>query len=166
VGIALAALEGADIGRVAAMGVLHDGHETRISDVPSVGRAYITSKPPEVISGDQTAGMPEPVAEVFRDLVAEFEAAETMEAKVARDADKLETLLQAAEYAALGHDTEPWQETSVNALRTESAKKLAEAIMSGSPHGWWRPYAASYPELRAAAQARSRREDPPQRARS
>jgi 5'-deoxynucleotidase YfbR-like HD superfamily hydrolase len=161
VGIALAALEGADIGRVAAMGVLHDGHEARLGDVPSVGRAYITSQRPEVISANQTADMPDPVAKVFQDLVAEFEAAETIEAKVARDADKLETLLQAAEYAALGHDTEPWQETSVGSLRTDSARQLAEAILTGSPHGWWRPFAASYQELRAAAQARARRQQPP-----
>src|SRR5262249_38641238 len=35
-GIMLAALEGADVGRTAALCLLHDAHETRIGDVPSV----------------------------------------------------------------------------------------------------------------------------------
>lgn len=166
VGIALAALEGADVGRVSALGLLHDAHETRIGDVPSVGRAYITSARPEAITAHQTAAMPDAVSKVFQDLVIEYEACETLEAKVAHDADKIETLLMAAEYAAQGHDTEPWQETSITALRTASAQQLAQAIISGSPHGWWSPFAASYHELRSAAQERSRREAPPQRARN
>lgn len=165
VGIALAALEGADVGRTAAMCMLHDAHETRIGDIPSVGRAYITSARPEAISAHQTAAMPDVIARVYQDLTIEYEAGETLEAKVARDADKIETLLQAAEYAAQGHDTEPWRETSVTALRTPAAQQLAQAITSGSPHGWWSPFAASYHELRAAAQGRARQQEAPERLR-
>ncbi len=165
VGIVLATLEGADVGRTAAMCAIHDGHESRIGDVPSVGRAYITSAVPEAISAHQTAAMPDALSRTFQDLVAEYEAGETLESHVARDADKIETLLQAAEYAAQGYDTEPWRETSVTALRTDSAKQLAQAITSGSPDAWWSPFAASYHELRAAAQGRSRRQDPPERLR-
>ena len=156
VGMALAALEGADVGRTAALGLLHDSPETRIGDVPSVGRAYVSTQRPEVVSADQTAGMPNDVGKVFQDLVAEYEAAETLEARVARDADKIESLLQAVEYQAQGHDTRPWQETSVAALRTDSARQLARAIISADPHGWWSAFAASYHELRAGAKGRFR----------
>ena len=166
VGIMLASMEGADVGRTAAMCAIHDGHETRIGDVPSVGRAYITSAVPEAINAHQTAAMPDVMAKVFQDLVVEFEAAETLESRVARDADKIETLLQAAEYAAQGYDTEPWRETSVAALRTDSAKQLAQAITTGSPDAWWSPFAASYHELRAAAQGRSRKQEPPENVRA
>jgi 5'-deoxynucleotidase YfbR-like HD superfamily hydrolase len=76
-------------------------------------------------------------------------------AQVARDADKLETLLQAIEYQAQGHDTTAWQETSIAALRTETAKQLAQAITAADPQ-WWSAFAASYRELRASAQGRSR----------
>ena len=154
--MALAALEGADVGRTAALGLLHDSPETRIGDVPSVGRAYVSTQRPEVVSADQTAGMPNDVGKVFQDLVAEYEAAETLEARVARDADKIESLLQAVEYQAQGHDTRPWQETSVAALRTDSARQLARAIISADPHGWWSAFAASYHELRAGAKGRFR----------
>jgi 5'-deoxynucleotidase YfbR-like HD superfamily hydrolase len=160
-GLVLAVVEGADVGRVAALTLLHDSHESRIGDVPSVGRAYITSAAPEAVSAHQTAAMPNDVAKVLQDLKAEYEAAETIEARVARDADKLETLLQAMEYQAQGHNTAAWQETSIDALRTDSAKQLAQAINSADPHGWWSAFAASYRELRASAQERARRLEPP-----
>ena len=159
-GLVLAVAEGADVGRTAALCLMHDTHETRIGDVPSVGRAYVTSAAPEAVSAHQTAAMPNDVAKVLQDLKAEYEAGETTEARVARDADKLETLLQAMEYQAQGHDTSAWQETSIDALRTDSAKQLAQAITSADPHGWWSAFAASYRELRASAQDRARRLEP------
>jgi putative hydrolases of HD superfamily len=155
IGMALAAIEGADVGHTSALCLLHDAHETRIGDVPSVGRAYVTTAAPEAVSSHQTAGMPDAAAKAFQELTAEFEAGQTIEAQVARDADKLETLLQAIEYQAQGHDTTAWQETSIAALRTETAKQLAQAITAADPQ-WWSAIAASYRELRASAQGRSR----------
>jgi putative hydrolase of HD superfamily len=155
VGMALAAIEGADVGHTAAMCLLHDAHETRIGDVPSVGRAYVTTAAPEAISAHQTSAMPDAAAKAFQELTAEFEAGQTIEAQVARDADKLETLLQAVEYQAQGHDTTAWQETSIAALRTDAAKQLAHAITATDPQ-WWSAFAASYRELRATAQGRTR----------
>jgi putative hydrolases of HD superfamily len=137
-----------------AMCLLHDAHETRIGDVPSVGRAYVTTAAPEAISAHQTSGMPNAAANAFQELTAEFEAGQTIEAQVARDADKLETLLQAVEYQAQGHDTAAWQETSIGALRTGAAKQLAQAI-SATDRQWWSAFAASYRELRASAQGRA-----------
>src|SRR6266496_6322935 len=83
-GIALAALEGADVGRTAALCLLHDVHETRIGDVPSVGRAYVTTAVPEAVVAHQTSAMPDAVAKVFQDLVAEYEAEETVESQLAQ----------------------------------------------------------------------------------
>lgn len=156
VGTLLAAMEGADVGRTTALGLLHDAHETRIGDVPSVGRAYMTTAAPEAISAHQTAAMPDEVAKVFQSLTAEYEAGETIESQLAHDADKIETLLQAIEYQAQGHDTSAWRMTSVEALRTEAAKQLAQTINASDPHTWWSAFAASYHELRASAQGRAR----------
>jgi putative hydrolases of HD superfamily len=157
VGIALATLEGADVGRTAALCLLHDAHETRIGDVPSVGRAYVTTAVPEAVSAHQTATMPDKVAKVFQDLVAEYEAEETIESRVAHDADKIETLIQAVEYQAQGRDTSAWRETSVAALRTESGQELAQTIGSADPR-WWSVFAASYRELRASTRGQARRQ--------
>jgi putative hydrolases of HD superfamily len=157
VGIALAALESADPGRTAALCLMHDVHETRIGDVPSVGRAYVTTAIPEAVTAHQTSGMPDEIAKTLQELTAEYEAAETLESKVAHDADKVETLLQAAEYETQGYATEPWRDTSIQALRTESAKQLAQAIVTSDPRSWWTAYAASYHELRASTRARQER---------
>jgi hypothetical protein len=55
-------------------------------------------------------------------------------------------------------DTGPWRETSINALRTDAARQLAQAINSTEPSAWWAAFAASYHELRASAQGRSRQQ--------
>lgn len=153
VGITLAAMEGADVGRTAALCLLHDAHETRIGDVPSVGRAYVTTAAPEAVTAHQTSAMPDAAAKVVQDIVAEYEANETPEARLAHDADKIETLLQAMEYQARGHDAAAWRDTSLAALRTDAGRQLAQAIGSADPHGWWAAFAASYAELRASTRA-------------
>lgn len=159
VGIMLAAMEGADPGRTAALCLLHDAHETRIGDVPSVGRAYVTTAAPEAVSVHQTSAMPEAVAKVMQDIVAEYEATETLESRLAHDADKIDTFLQAIEYQGQGFDTEPWKETSLSALRTDSGRQLAQAIGAADPR-WWSAFAASYHELRASTRARPRKNRP------
>jgi putative hydrolase of HD superfamily len=153
-GIVLAGLAGADVGHTAALCLVHDMAETRIGDQPSVARAYVTTAVPEAVAAHQAAGMPTDMAKIIQQLVAEFEAGETLEARLARDADKIETLLQAAEYAAQGYDTSAWRETSIEALRTEEGKQLARAIDSAGPGSWLAPFQASYHELRASAKSR------------
>jgi len=59
VGTILAALAGADAGRTALLCLLHDSPETRIGDIPSVGRAYVSTAKPEAVSQQQTATMPD-----------------------------------------------------------------------------------------------------------
>ena len=147
VAVALAVMEGADIGRTVAMDVLHDTAETRISDIASVSRAYLTAARPEAVSAHQTNGMPDEVKETYRDLVAEFEAGQTLEARCARDADKLELLATAREYERQGYDTAEWQQTSLEALRTKSGQWLGQAIMTTSPV-WWKAFADSYHEIK------------------
>ena len=154
-GMVVASLEGADPNRTAALAVFHDAHETRIGDVPAVGRAYITTAKPEAITVHQTSGLPDDMGKLFQDLTGEYEARETPESRAARDADKLETLLQAIEYGEQGYKTEAWVKTSLEALRTESAKQLAQAILTADPAAWWAAFAASYHELRASSKGRS-----------
>jgi hypothetical protein len=51
------------------------------------------------------------------------------------------------------YGSEPWQDTSIQALRTESAKQLAQAITTTDARGWWMSFALSYHELRASTRA-------------
>lgn len=134
----LAMMEGGDPGRAALLALFHDSQETRTGDVPYVAHPYVTVAAPAVVTADQTAAFPTPMASNVRELVAEFEAGETTEAQAARDADKLECLVQALEYRAQGNgDTQDWIDTSLSALRTASAKRLAETALEQPPRSWW-----------------------------
>ena len=153
-GIMLAALHGADVGRTAMLCLLHDAPETRVGDIPSIGRAYVSTMKAEAVASHQAASLPDVAGHVVQDLVQEYEAEDTVEAQLAHDADKIETLLQAREYQAQGqHHTEPWQESSVAALKTELGRRLAESIEATDPEEWWKAFAQSYRELRRTSRA-------------
>jgi 5'-deoxynucleotidase YfbR-like HD superfamily hydrolase len=69
--------------------------------------------------------------------VAEYEMAETQEARCARDADKLDCLLQAREYQEQGHsNVQPWIDSSLAALTSASAKQLAHEAMAQNSLDW------------------------------
>jgi putative hydrolase of HD superfamily len=145
IGHLLAVLEGADPARTALLCLFHDTQETRVGDIPSVGQRYLTAASNEQITSDQVAALPAEVGQAVREVVAEYEARTSLEAQVARDADKLECLIQAREYEAQGYaNVTPWVETSAAALRTVSAKRLAEACQQVPPSEWWRPFVEAY----------------------
>lgn len=140
IGMMLAAMEGADPARVSMMCVLHDTQESRITDIPHIAKRYLTAAPNTTVTADQVAACPPEVADVITAAVAEYEAGETLEAVVARDADKLECLVQAVEYRHQGIDNvQRWIDSSLAALRTPSANRLADAALSGQPLAWLEP---------------------------
>jgi putative hydrolases of HD superfamily len=155
-GMILAAIDGADVGRTTTLCLFHDAHETRIGDVPSVGRAYVTTATPEAVTAHQASGVADNAAKMLMDLTGEYEANETAEARLAHDADKIETLLQAIEYQAQGYDTTGWRETSLAALRTEAGQQLAQAISATGSLEWFAPFQQSYAELRSSTRAARR----------
>ncbi|MEV5746430.1 HD domain-containing protein [Actinoallomurus sp. NPDC052308] len=130
----LAALEGASPERAILLSLFHDSQETRLTDLPYLAKRYVTRMPNEQVTADQVRGLPAPVADLITGSVAEYEQRTSLEARCARDADKLECLLQAIEYRDQGHHTiQPWIDSSLAALQTPSGKKLAdEALATGS----------------------------------
>lgn len=136
-GMMIASMEGADPTRTAMLCVLHDTSETRIGDIPHVGRAYLKATSNEEIVADQLAEVPESIRATIQDAVDEFEAQETPESICAKDADKLECLIQAVEYRHGGAGTVgPWIDSSYAALKTDTARALAEAVLAGDPLAW------------------------------
>jgi putative hydrolase of HD superfamily len=147
IGYLLAVMEGADPAKTAALCLFHDTQESRIGDVPSVGKAYVVTAPNPEVTADQVAGFPAEVGQAVRELVEEYEARQSLEARLAKDSDKLECLIQAREYQAQGHeDVPPWIETSAAALQSPSARQLAEACQQVPPRQWWKAFAESYPK--------------------
>jgi putative hydrolase of HD superfamily len=138
----LAVMEGADPDRAATLALFHDSQETRTTDLDHVGRSYLHAATNEQITADQTASLPRPLAALLHGLVAEYEGRASLEADCARDADKLEMLLQALDYRQQGYaTTEPFTQTAVAALRTASGRRLGEAALRSDPAAWWQAFA-------------------------
>jgi putative hydrolases of HD superfamily len=135
----IAKLEGADPAQAAFLAVWHDSQETRTGDVNHLGKKYMGDADPEAVTADQMAGMPEVLASTVRDLVAEYEARESPEAICARDADKLECMIQGIEYKAQGYElAQRWIDNSRGRLVTKTANELADQLLGMGPLDWLR----------------------------
>ncbi|MFB6817044.1 HD family hydrolase [Streptomyces sp. NPDC056347] len=135
----VAKLEGADPARAAFLAVWHDTQETRTGDVNHVGKKYAPAGDPQAVTADQTAGMPEALASTIRELVAEYEGGESPEAVCARDADKLECMLQGIEYKAQGYgNAQRWIDNSRARIATETGRRLADELLEQGTLDWLR----------------------------
>lgn len=133
----IAAEEGADPLRAAFLALWHDTQETRTGDLPHTAGAYLSKPEPRRITGDQTETLPERSREAIRGAVDEYESRQTLESRCAKDADKLEMLLQALEYRDIGvHRVDAWIESARKDLSTHTAQRIAEAAINVSPLAW------------------------------
>lgn len=133
---AIASLEGAAPQRAAFLALFHDTQETRLTDIPYIGKRYLKAANNEEVTADQTNGMPSALADLITSTVAEYEEKVSLEAQCAKDADKLECLLQAIEYREHGTDTQAWIDSSLAALTTASAKRLADEALQTPSLRW------------------------------
>ncbi|MGI5443783.1 HD domain-containing protein [Streptomyces shenzhenensis] len=136
----IAKLEGADPARAAFLAVWHDSQETRTGDVNHLGKKYTAGEAdPEAITADQVAGMPAVLADTVKELVAEYEAKESAEAQCARDADKLECMIQGIEYRDQGYaNAQRWIDNSRGRIVTKSGRTLADTVLETGSLDWLR----------------------------
>lgn len=133
----IAGPEGADPARASFLALWHDTQETRTGDIPHTAKPYMSGADNVAITKDQTAALPTSAASPILEAVAEYEAQDSIEAWCAKDADKLECLIQAVEYRSAGNqDTEQWITSSRAALRTRTAQAIADAALIVSPVEW------------------------------
>jgi putative hydrolase of HD superfamily len=100
-----------------------------------------------MVIDEQVAGFPQEIGQALRQLVAERTDGDSLEAQLAKDADKLECLVQAREYEAQGNaEIQAWIESSLGALRSPSAKRLAQACLDTSPAEWWQAVTGYRPQ--------------------
>jgi putative hydrolase of HD superfamily len=138
-GFILAHLEGADPTKVATICLFHDAHESRINDLHHLAKRYIDLGSNEALAiSEQVSRLPEQIANDILSLMNNYEDRESLEARVAHDADALECLIQAREYQTQGYaDVQDWIDNSYTALKTASARKIAEECMRVEPREWW-----------------------------
>ena len=133
IGLFLAKIENADVSKVLKMCILHDLAETRTGDVNRVNDRYIEDKGEERAFEDILNFDSE-----FLQIAKEYNEKKTKESIVARDADLLEVFVQAKEYKETGYPSvASWMNNSKKALKTKSAKELANKIESMNPTSWW-----------------------------
>ncbi|UJW36957.1 HD domain-containing protein (plasmid) [Saccharothrix sp. AJ9571] len=146
----LAVQEGSDFPeRAATLGLFHDLPETRIGDVPSVGKAYVRTEQPHEVVSDQVAGLPPRLAARIIALIDEHESAKepdaSIEARCSRDADKIDCLLQAREYQAQGNtNMQRYIDSMLQAVRTNTGQELAKAALEVPSSAWWDGFAARF----------------------
>lgn len=154
IGVILACSEGADPARTAMLCLFHDTTETRLGDIPSVGKKYLRESSDEVVA-DQTKGLPLEIAEMISRLVEDYHAQSDREAQLAKDADKLECMAQAIEYVEEGAvHAQSWIDALAGEVVSDSGIRLALALQSTPSSGWWRHFVENYRSPAAEGVAR------------
>ena len=121
--------------RVLKMCILHDLPEARTGDMNYVNKKYVTV--------DETKAVKELTDELFfgddiRSVIKEFNAKQTRESLIVRDADQIALILQLKECGDLGNKySEEWISFALQRLVTDNGKKLAERIIKTDSSQWW-----------------------------
>jgi putative hydrolases of HD superfamily len=136
VGWALAQLTpGANLSRLLAMCLVHDLPESRIGDLNQVQKQYVTADPKKALD-HLTRDLP--FGEEIRSLLDEFNARETVEARLVHDADQLAFLLDLKSLADTGcRAASRWRDPVTARLETVAGIKLSQSITETAWDTWW-----------------------------
>ena len=122
--------------KIMAMCLVHDLPEARIGDLNYVQKLYVEANETTAIE-DLTAGLP--FGEEIKTLIEEFNQGESMEARLARDADQISFILELKDLSDLGYvPPGTWIPSIRKRLQTEIGRQLAEAILATERDAWWR----------------------------
>jgi putative hydrolase of HD superfamily len=138
-GYIMASLDGADPMKTALLGLFHDAAEARIGDLQRVTKRYVdVGNGEERAFREQVERLPQDIGETILTFFQEYEERISREGQLARDADLLECIVQAREYQVQGYtDVQDWIDNCYAGLKTDVAKKLADACLQMEPNAWW-----------------------------
>lgn len=126
-----------DAPKVALMLLHHDLAEARTGDLNYVNKRYATAHEQRAIH-DQAKDLPSAVSEKYLALSQEFAAGQSMEAKLAHDADQLDMIVELKEQHDLGNPyARQWLEYALKRLQTDVGNELALAIINTDWSEWW-----------------------------
>ncbi len=125
-----------DAHKLICMCLIHDLPEARTGDLNTVHKNYVRADEDRALS-DATRDLP--FAAQLTALAAEFNAAETPEARLARDADQIALIVELKDLADLGHPgPEQWIPNVMMRLQTKAGMRLAQAVLNTERDAWWR----------------------------
>ncbi len=121
--------------KLMSMCVLHDLPEARTGDLNYVNKKYVTV--------DETRAIDDLADGIFfgdkiRDLLKEYNQADTLEAKLAKDADQLSFILELkAQKDRNSKTADKWLHGVIKRIETETGKKILEEILKTERDEWW-----------------------------
>lgn len=125
----------ADTDRLVKMCLFHDLPEARTGDLNYVNKKYVKADTEKAVD-DLAETIP--FGGEIRELISEFEKGESLEARLARDADQLELILALKEYKDIGNKyADEWLEYALKRLKTDIALRLARTILETDSSLWW-----------------------------
>jgi putative hydrolase of HD superfamily len=126
----------ADAHRTVCMCLLHDLPEARIGDQNTVHKRYVRADE-EMAFADTVRDLP--FGPLWAELLAEFNAGESIEAKLAGDADQISLILELKNLQDIGYrPPADWLPNVVARVQTEAGKKVAGAVLKTDRDAWWR----------------------------
>ncbi len=121
--------------RLISMCLIHDLPETRIGDLNTVNKKYVTADETKALE-DTIEGLA--FGENLTDLFNEFNNGHTIEAKLAHDADQLALIFELKDLIDIGYKPpRSWIQNVINRLKTKTGSKIADAVMETSRDEWW-----------------------------
>jgi len=124
--------EPVDAQRVLRMALLHEVSEARITDLPYEALEYIHAQTKSAAERAAAQDLLGPVDRAYASLWEEFEAAETLEARIVRAADKIQMMAKVLQYERerRGNLADFWGnvEYNENCWGVALARKLFEEI--------------------------------------
>ena len=122
--------------KLITMSLVHDLAEARVGDLNYVQKFYVQADEDAALE-DMAAGLP--FGENLKSLMDEFNRGESLEARLARDADQLAFLIELKDLADLGYAPPPtWMPNVRQRLQTDIGRSLADSILETPADIWWR----------------------------
>ena len=121
--------------KLITMCLVHDLPEAKTGDLNYVQKKYVIADESKAIE-DITKNLP--FGSSIADLINEFNLAQSIEAKLAHDADQIALILDLKALADIGYNPpKKWLPAALKRLKTKIGKNIAESIIKTEWDEWW-----------------------------
>lgn len=121
--------------KLIGMCLIHDLPEARTGDLNTVNKQYVKADETKALE-DAIEGLA--FRKSLTDLFAEFRNGRSAEARLAHDADQLALILELKDLSDIGHKPpESWIGNVVGRLKTDTGRKIAQAVLDTCRDAWW-----------------------------
>jgi len=136
IGYCLAMMDGTvDVLKVMKMCLFHDIGESRVSDLNYVHQKYVDRKEHEAVK-DISDSIP--FGQDMFQTIEEYEARQSKESILVKDADNLEWAFSLKEQVDAGNIRAlEWMTRAIERLKTTHAKAIAEEMVNIDSNDWW-----------------------------